>query len=252
MSAIIAQIYRYPVKGLSAEPLARVALTPGRPLPHDRRFALAHGATRFDGAPHWLPRNNFLMLARNARLAALETRFDPETEVLTVSRHGRAVARGKATDPTGRAVLEQFFAAYLGDEAHGPPKIVEAAGQPFSDTAQPRLSLINLASLGALARVAGAPVAPLRFRGNLYLDGVGPWQEFTWIGRELAVGGARLRVVERIERCAATNVDPETGARDRNLPLALTKGFGHTDMGVYAEVVAGGDIAIGDPLGTHP
>ena len=66
MSAIIAQIYRYPVKGLSAEPLARVALAPGEALPHDRRFALAHGATRFDGAPHWLPRNNFLMLARNA------------------------------------------------------------------------------------------------------------------------------------------------------------------------------------------
>ncbi len=84
--------------------------------------------------------------------------------------------------------------------------------------------------------------------GPLYLDDVPPWEEFTWIGRELAVGGARLRVVERIERCAATNVDPETGARDRNLPLALRKGFGHADMGVYAEVVAGGDIAIGDPL----
>ena len=251
MTGRLAQIYRYPVKGLSAEPLARVALTPGRPLPHDRRFALAHGATRFDGAPHWLPRNNFLMLARNARLAALETRFDPETEVLTVSRHGRVVTRGKATDRTGRAVLEQFFAAYLGDEARGPPRIVEAADQPFSDLPEPRLSILNLASHGELARVAGAPVAPLRFRGNLYLDGVPRWQEFTWVGHELAIGTARLRVVERIGRCAATNVDPETGVRDRNLPLALAKGFGHTDMGVYAEVVAGGDIAIGDPLGTH-
>ncbi len=251
MSAIIAQIYRYPVKGLSAEPLARVALAPGEALPHDRRLALAHGTTRFDGAPHWLPRNNFLMLARNARLAALETRFDPETEVLTVSRHGRVVARGKATDRTGRAVLEQFFAAYLGDEARGAPRIVEAAaGQPFSDVPEPHLSIINLASLGALTRVAGAPVAPLRFRANLYLDSVPPWEEFTWVGRELAIGAARLRVVERIERCAATNVNPETGARDRNLPRALGKGFGHTDMGVYAEVLTGGDIALGDPIRT--
>ena len=243
MSGRLARIYRYPVKGLSAEPLARVALAPGEALPHDRRFALAHGATGFDGAPHWLPRNNFLMLARNARLAALETRFDPHTEVLTVSRHGRVVARGKATDRTGRAVLEAFFAAYLGNETRGPPRLVEAAGQPFSDSPEARLSLINLASLGELTRVAGTPVAPLRFRGNLYLDGVPPWQEFTWIGRELAIGAARLRIVERIERCAATNVNPETGARDRNLPLALRKGFGHTDMGVYAEVVA-----VGDPL----
>lgn len=252
MPAVIAHIYRYPVKGLSAEPLARVTLTPGRALPHDRRFALAHGSTRFDGAPHWLPRHNFLMLARNARLAALETRFDPETELLTVARHGHVVARGKPTEPTGRAVLEQFFAAYLGDEARGRPRLVEAAGQPFSDLAEPRLSLINLASVGELARVVGAEIEPLRFRGNLYLDGVDPWREFAWLGRELAAGGARLRILDRIDRCAATNVNPATGARDMNLPRALQRGFGHTHMGVTAEVVTGGAIAVGDRLAPPP
>jgi len=250
MSAVITHIYRYPVKGLRAEPLARVTLAPGRALPHDRRFALAHGSARFDGAPHWLPKHNFLMLARNPRLAALETRFDPATEVLTVARHGRTVARGKPADPAGRAVLEQFFAAYLGDEARGRPRIVEAAGQPFSDVPEPRLSLINLASVGELARVVGAAVDPRRFRGNLYLDGVGPWREFAWLGQELAVGAARLRVVERIGRCAATNVAPETGVRDSNLPRALARGFGHADMGVYAEVLTGGAIAVGDRLAT--
>lgn len=39
----IEKIYRYPVKGLSAEALEAVALMPGEMLPHDRRFALAQG-----------------------------------------------------------------------------------------------------------------------------------------------------------------------------------------------------------------
>ena len=248
MATAISRIHRYPVKGLSAESLERTTLVAGRCLAHDRRFALAHGSTRFEGAPHWLPRKNFLMLARNARLAALETRFDPETEILTVARHGRAVARGKATDPTGRAVLEQFFAAYLGDDARGRPRLVETTGQPFSDMDKPWLSLINLASVGDLTRVVGTPVDPVRFRGNLVLDGAAPWAEFDWVGRQLAVGSARLRVVERIGRCKAPDVNPATAIRDTNLLLALSQGFGHTDMGVYAEVVTGGDVAVGDTV----
>jgi uncharacterized protein YcbX len=242
------QIYRYPVKGLSAESLDRAELAAGAGLPYDRRFALAHGSTRFEGAPHWLPRHNFLMLARNPRLAALQARFDPDTEVLTVARHGREVARGKATEPIGRAILEEFFAAYLGDEVRGRPHLVEAAGQPFSDTDAPRLSIINLASVRDLERVVPAPVDPLRFRGNLYLDEAEPWAEFAWIGQQVTVGSARLSIVARIERCVATNVDPRTGVRDRKIPLALRQGFGHVDLGVYAEVVGDGAIAVGDTV----
>lgn len=252
MPVSIAHIYRYPVKGLSAEALDRAALAPGRGLAHDRRFALAHAGARFEGAAHWLHRRNFLMLARNPRLAALTTAFDPESETLTVARDGRVVAQGRMTEPAGRALLEEFFAAYLGDQARGRPRLVETAGQPFSDADAPFVSIINLASLGRLARAVGAPVEPLRFRGNLYLDGAAPWAEFDWIGREIEAGTARLRVVERIERCAATNANPATGIRDRNLPRALADAFGHVDMGVYAEVVGGGQVALGDPVRELP
>ncbi|MFQ5954777.1 MAG: MOSC domain-containing protein [Kiloniellales bacterium] len=248
MPVSIAHIYRYPVKGLSAAPLDRVALTPGQGLAHDRRFALAHATARFEGATHWLPRRNFLMLARNPRLAALETAFDPESETLTVARDGKVVARGKMTEPAGRAVLEDFFAAYTGDEAPDRPRLVEASDQPFSDLPEPFLSIINLASVAALERRVGAPIDPVRFRGNLYIDGTEPWTEFTWVGREIEAGVARFRIVEPIERCAATNVNPDSGVRDMNLPKALADDFGHVDMGVYAEVVAGGEVAVGDPV----
>ena len=48
LATTVTAIYRYPVKGLSAEKMNRVALTPGECLPHDRRFAIALASTRFD------------------------------------------------------------------------------------------------------------------------------------------------------------------------------------------------------------
>ena len=93
-----------------------------------------------------------------------------------------------------------------------------------------------------------APVDPLRFRANLHVEGLAPWTEFEWVGREIAIGSTRLRVTRRIRRCAATDVDPSSGARDLNVPLALRQAYGHADCGVYAEVLSGGWIARGDAL----
>jgi uncharacterized protein YcbX len=108
--------------------------------------------------------------------------------------------------------------------------------------------LVNGASIAALERMVGAPVDPLRFRANLYVEGAPAWSELGWIGSEIAVGGARLRVISAITRCAATEVNPATAERDLAIPAALQRHFGHNLMGVYAEVVAAGDIATGDQL----
>ena len=247
MIATIAKICRHPVKGLNAESLARVALTPGEGLPHDRRFALAHGATRFDTqAPEWRPKTQFLMLMRDEKLAQLRIAFDEATGQLTVYRAGKQVVRGKATEPLGRTLIEQFFAGFMGAAARGAPKLLEAPGHMFTDVPEKCLSLINLASVTDLERVVRAPVDPARFRANLYFEGAPAWAEFDWIGKEIEIGPARLRVTARIDRCAATSVNPVTAARDMNVVKALQRGFGHIDMGVYAEVIGGGEIATGD------
>jgi hypothetical protein len=245
MPITVTQIYRYPVKGLTGEPLDRVHLEPGATLPGDRRFAIALGSAAFDGEPHWLPKGNFLNLSRNERLARLESRFDDNDQTLTLLRGGKQVCRAKLSEPTGRAIVEQFFAAFAGSEARGTPRLIEVPDQPMSDVPEKVLSLINLASVRDLERVVTQPVDPLRFRGNLYIDGGEAWEEFTWVGRTIAIGAARLRVTQRIDRCAATNVNPATAERDRNIPRALMQGFGHGDCGVYAEVTAGGEIAPG-------
>jgi hypothetical protein len=118
----------------------------------------------------------------------------------------------------------------------------------FSDVAKKVVSIINLASVAAVENAAGAVVHPLRFRGNIYVAGWPAWHEFDLLGGVFEVGAARLKVIKRIVRCAATDVDPDTGIRDLTLPRTLMQSFGHADCGVYAEVVAGGDIARGDAL----
>ena len=101
----------------------------------------------------------------------------------------------------------------------------------------------------ALEAMIGAPVHPLRFRANLYVAGWPAWAELDLVGRDVAVGPtARLKVVKRIVRCAATNVDPDTGIRDLTIPDTLMQNLGHTDCGVYGEVIDGGTIATGDEV----
>jgi uncharacterized protein YcbX len=251
--AQIASLYRYPVKGLSPEPLPQVALTIGQMLPADRRYAIENGPTGFDpAAPKWLAKTHYLMLMRNERLAALHTRFDDASHVLTIRHDGEIVAQGDLETAEGRTTIERFFAADFASELKGPPKVLSGGGYNFSDVPRKVVSIINLASVAAIEEVVSQPVHPLRFRANLYVRGWPAWHEFDLLDQTLAIGEVRLKVVKRIVRCAATNVDPETAARDLNIPHTLMRRFGHADCGVYAEVIAGGSIATGDDVTASP
>jgi hypothetical protein len=249
MAISITDICRYPVKGMSAQHLQEVAVTAGQGLPDDRRFALAHGSTAFDvKAPQWLPKSNFLMLAKNEKLAQLHTGFDSDSGVLTIERAGKQVVRAKVTEPLGRTIVAQFFAGFLGDEARGAPKLIESPGHMFSDVRERCVSIINLGSIEDLERVARQTLDPMRFRGNIMIEGAAAWSELDWVGRELEIAGVRLKVLKAIDRCAATNVNPSTAERDLNIPLTLQRGFGHIEMGVYAEVLNDGKIAVGSSI----
>lgn len=254
MPATIRAIYRYPVKGLSAEPLAAAMLSPGDTVAGDRSYAIENGPSGFDPAtPGYLPKQRFLMLMKNERLARLDTRFDDATQVLAIRENGAEVARGTLRTPEGRAAIEAWFASFCADELRGPPKVLSAPGHSFSDVARKVVSVINLASVTALEDITGRPVDPLRFRGNLYVDGWPAWREFDLLGHEIAIGPqARGKVVKRIVRCAATNVEPGVGIRDLDIPKTLLRHLGHADCGVYAEVTAGGAIAPGDSVGQVP
>lgn len=256
MVTTVTVIYRYPVKGLSAEKMNRVALLPGECLPHDRRFAIALGSTRFDPQrPEWLSKIHFIMLMRDEKLAQLQTRFDAESGVLTIAENDRVLLRGRMTEPKGCRLVAEFFSNFLGDTVDGPLRVVEAPGHAFADarrkpnaTTDKYVSLINSASIRALEAAMGVSLDPLRFRANAYFDGASAWSEHDWIGSEITLGPARLRVISPITRCAATQVNPVTAKRDLDIVAALGRAFGHTNMGIYAEVLAGGEIVVGDTL----
>lgn len=245
----VAALYRYPLKGFSAEQMDAVDLSPGQTLPFDRAYAIENGPGRFDAqAPKHLPKINFLMLMRDEKLATLSAQFDADSHILTILRDGKQVARGALNTRIGRQMIEQFISAYMSDALRGPPRIVQAPGHSFSDVADKCVHIVNLASLRELERVSGQKLNPLRFRANVYLDGLEPWAEFGWLGSKIKIGHARLSVFKRTQRCAATNVDPDSAERDIDLPAALSRTWDHTDFGVYAKVESGGCARVGDQV----
>ena len=256
MSMNVNSIYRYPIKGLSAEPLDRVMLTAGQCVPHDRRFAIAHAATHIDPAnPQWLRKTHFFMLMRDEKLAQLRTRFDDASGMVTIERDGRLLLSACITDAGGRRSLEAFFADFLKGHPDGPPKIVEAPGHAFSDaqkkpnaTTDKYVSLVNLASVRELERAAQKTLAPLRFRANVNFEGAPAWSELDWVGSEISLGKARLRIVSPITRCPATAVNPQTAERDVDVPRLLRDAFAHNLMGVYGEVAEDGWVVTSDAL----
>ena len=192
----LSALYRYPVKGLSPEPLEKRELTSGETLPFDRAYAIENGPGRFDpDAPRHLPKINFLMLMRDERLATLRAVFDDATETLTICRDGKQVARGQLDDaagpPADRAVHGRL---HEGGAARGTQDRA-GAGHSFSDMAAKCVHIVNLASVREVERITGRPVDPLRFRANLYLDGMAPGPSLAGSTRRSASAPARTRRV---------------------------------------------------------
>lgn len=244
----VTDLYRYPVKGLSEQRLNEVRLEEGEAFPFDRAWAIENGPSRFDAdAPVHIAKTAFLMRMRDEKLATLQTEFDEATTTLSILRGGKLVTKGNLSTQTGRSILEQFLAAYMKDSLRGAPRILSAPGHSFSDCATKYVHIVNRATFADLERVMGRPLHVLRMRANIIVEGAEPWSEFSWLGRELRIGGdgVRVKVMRRVTRCAAVNVNPETAARDADIPALLQRQWGHMDFGVYAIVTERGKLAVG-------
>jgi GntR family transcriptional regulator/MocR family aminotransferase len=249
---IVRGIYRYPIKGLSPQPLPGVVLEEGRPFPFDRVFALTRPGVPIDAdEPRWAKKGLFLMLMLDDTLARFRTNVDVERMHLTVARQGgdddasETLLAADLETREGREAVEAFFASQVPGLAVA-PKLVRSREGHFMDKPDNVISCINLATIRSLEVQWGQSLNPLRFRANIYIDGAEPWQEFDWVGSDVMLGDALFRVDRRNGRCGATNVNPATGARDMDIPGALRRSFGHKDLGVYLLVRKGGKVVIGD------
>jgi MOSC domain-containing protein len=245
----IEYLYRYPVKGLTAEALEVAEVEEGGCIPWDRAFALAQGDSGFDPAqPAWRQKQNFMCQMKNARIAALFSFFEPRSGMLAIrAPDGSAVVENALTE-AGREHIGQFLTAYLGEEARGTPRFHHVEGHSFCDQRSKVVSLINLASLRDYEAKVGARRHRRRFRSNVWFSGAPAWSERDWVGQQIQMGGAVLRVTKGTTRCAATEVNPVTAERDANPLAELRELYGHVELGVHAEVVEGGRFAVGDAI----
>ena len=111
------------------------------------------------------------------------------------------------------------------------------------------LSLISTQTLAALGELAGRELDALRFRPNLLIDASdpAPFQEEAWVGATLRIGGMRMRIDQRDDRCVIVNVDPVSTERDPRVLRALARER-EACAGVYGSTVEPGRVAIGDPV----
>lgn len=244
---ILEEIHRFPVKGFSADRISEIELQAGKALPFDRYWAIENGPGQFDPAqPGHVSKRNFFMLAGQQNVAALRTQFDETAQSWSVSFPGGDVFTLDLNDEATHQAVFANLEALLGDEVRGRLRLVRAPGQAMTDIAEPYPSIINLASVRDLGKRVGAKLDPVRFRGNLLIDGLEAWQELDLVGKRLIFGEVKLKIEARIQRCVATSINPDNAAKDQDLPRALFEAFGHMDCGVYAAVIKGGLLKAGE------
>lgn len=256
MTARIARIRRYPIKAIGGEDLSRVRLDAARRLPGDRIWALlTEGGERHAGDSErpgrWLPKSCFLRGAASAALQAVQGGWGEDAGDGTVGCPIRLTHPDLPElifDPeTEGARLIDWVRPLWPDDKPAPTRLVQGP-TGWTDVAQPWISILSLSSLRDLEARLGQPLGIERWRGNLWLDGWDAYAERDLVGQILTVGGLDLRITQTIGRCPATSADTATGRVDIDMPEALRAQFGHSEFGIYAEVVSGGEIALGDEV----
>lgn len=243
----LADIVRHPIKSIGYESLSSASLTKGRALSFDRVWAIAHEAAQFGPQPsEWAHKRNFVRGVAAPDLMAIQAVMNEDTGLITLS-HPKA--KTITFNPETQAdVLLEWVRPMWPETRPAATRLVSIPGQALADWPNPFLAVLGVASLRELGGHLGQDLSIHRFRGNLWIDGWKPFQEFDLIGRRIRVGLAEIEIVQRTTRCAATTVNPETGTEDADTLSTLNSWYGHQDFGTYAVVTKSGRISINDPV----
>jgi len=221
--AVVAEIWRYPVKSMGGEKLETCRVVENG-LVGDRRWALVDGTPNRAG--------KLLTIRQHEKMLTYRASLQGEVAVVLAPDGGvHAVGAG--------------LVSVLAEESKRPLQLRDLAGANFDDSP---VLVVNLASIRAFAEQAGMHVDHRRFRANLYLEGMNAFEEVSWVGRQIRAGDAELQVVARDERCVVITRDPDTTAATPEL-LRLLAERHDTRMGVYCQVAKAGQVAVGDHVG---
>lgn len=243
MTASVRHIWRHPIKAHGVEALSTVTLTAGETMPWDRAWAVVHELSKTDGS-EWASCGNFSRGAKAPSLMAITALLDEPGQNITLNHPN--LPEITLNPDTDSAAFLNWVRPIMPANRSASARIVRAVERGMTDTDFPSVSLNNLASNQAVSKKLGVDLSPLRWRGNLWFDGLEPWEEFDWVGKRVRIGGVELDIKERITRCMATTVNPATGLRDADTLATLQDNWGHRQFGVYGIVVTTGQIALGD------
>ena len=249
----ILELWRFPIKGFGGSKVDAVTLATDGYFPYDRHFAVSTGgqktATARSGA--WFPKAHFLQLMSHKDLAKYQCRYltDGERPVLELLNQGkRCISINPASD-YGRHQFEDFIANNFANYLRGQPRLMQMKDHAYSDQSTAFISIASNASLETFADVTGTAPSNRRFRINIIIDADKPFAEINMIGQTFHFGEALLMVQKPVGRCAAINVDPETALRsDTDHVRFMREKFGHSNLGVFAKVIKGGEVKVGDKL----
>ena len=258
--ATVSRLYRFPVKGLTPAPVERVSLRADGAIEGDRVLGFLLADAGEEQRAGWWPKASFLTMQNTPGLALVRAGYDEETGVLSLQYDGSEFASGDVRVDAARLRLAEA----IGELASGfeenplaghpermPLKLVGDGSTPrFHDRTAHNVTLVGSASIAALEARIGGDVDERRFRMNVTIDGLDAWEDLSWIGGGVRIGGVEFDVTGPIVRCLATHANPETGERDQDVMQTLTREFDQErpTMGVLAVPRTAGAIAVGDDV----
>lgn len=227
----VVALRRYPVKSMAAEELHGAEVS-WHGLAGDRRWAFVRDGQVRSGFP-WLTIRERPEMARYRPFYTERARPNASATLVRTPSGGEL----DVADPALAAEL-------------GPGVRVIKQDRGVFDTMP--LSLLTTQTLASLGRLAGTGLAAGRFRPNLLVDAVGPdFAEDAWVGRVLRIGGLRMRVDLRDQRCVMVTIDPVTLHRNPAILGAIARERDNR-LGVYGSTVEPGQVAVGDPVELEP
>ena len=193
----------------------------------------------------WTPCQAFIRLTKNADLSLYRLKFDETSNQLHLDSSAGENLAIQLNDPISVQAASITLSRWFPSSIPGKPTVARAnAG--YWDHVDAEIAIINTQTIDLLSTAAGITIDPLRFRGNLYVNGLLPQAEFSWVGQRIRIGEAEFTITRPIDRCSATSLDPKTGKVDVNMPALLARRLGHIFCGVYARVVKAGQIQFDD------
>ena len=254
--AFVKYIIRYPIKGLNGEFMDATNLFPGSTISGDRKYAFAKFENDIcEKSLIHMKKTNFLALVKEEKLSLLEPHINLKTKFLTLNYKDKEIFNGFLNNNNDIKTLNLCLANFLNINLKKQPRLITDKSDvknnnkhSFSDIPDKALSFINLDTINDFEVKIKKEVNYNRFRGNVIFSGIKAWEEFNWLGKIITIGGVKFEIFRKTKRCAATNVNPNTGLRDLNIPNQLQKIYGHYDLGVYGKVLNKGIIKINDEI----